>query len=337
MRGRGSHPAACQAARTRPATRCAAASICSSVVICLLMAWHLPSALAQSNESSNAQDHVAASGVTPASHGRRLEGEHRPPGAASNAPPIPLPALPPIDDTLPIVAQPNWLYRLYDEIALGTQREQALRQQVQSLRAQLADANLANAALTGALEAEREASAAIQSMQAVLDSRMAVAESAQEALGAELAAARAEIAHLQRRVAFFERLVPDGNAGRGISIRSAEVNALGDNLVQYRVLVMRHGPAHEAFQGTLEFVATGTQDGSSATIALERLATAPISESGAPSANTVASLDFQQYQRASGLLAIPPGFEPATITVRVMQGEAVRAEQTMTLAKESPK
>ncbi len=280
-------------------------------------------------EESNPPAAAAEQGVTPANHNSRLEAQRNP---RSNGEPSGASA-----QTGRVLVQPDWIAQLYDELDQAAQREQALRHQIRSLHSQLADARQANDALTAALTAEREASAAIRSAQAVLDSRLAVAESAQAALGQELAAARGEITRLQRRVAFFERLVPDGNEGNRISIRSAEVHSLGSNLVQYRVLVMRHGPAHEPFEGTLQFVATGNHDGSSATIPLERLATAPTSESGASAQAEAAGLNFQQYQRASGLLAIPPGFEPATITVRVIQGKAVKAEHTMTLAKELPK
>lgn len=179
--------------------------------------------------------------------------------------------------------------------------------------------------------------AALYEKQRITHSQLTVAEAALEFMAQDLAQARQEIAGLRQNVAFYERLIPDGTPTGKLSIRSAELHPLNDDLIQYRVLVMRHGAAATPFHGTLQFLASGKRDGSSATISLEPLANVPISEDGATAASSSASsgLNFRQYQRASGLLAIPPGFDPVTITIRVLEGKAVRAEHTITLAKES--
>lgn len=209
------------------------------------------------------------------------------------------------------------------ELDAAAQREHALREALERAQAR-----------GDALQAEVQA---LQERQRIARSQLLVAESTLEHLTSDLAQAHQEISKLRQSVAFYERLIPDGNPTGRVSIRSAELYPLGDGLVQYRVLVMRHGPTAERFEGELQFVATGKRDDGSATIPLERLANAPISteEPGNPAAAAVAGLSFRQYQRASGLLAIPSGFIPVTITVRVLEGKAIRAEHTITLAKES--
>ncbi|MEI8400635.1 MAG: hypothetical protein WCG12_07495 [Alcaligenaceae bacterium] len=42
-------------------------------------------------------------------------------------------------------------------------------------------------------------------------------------------------------------------------------------------------------------------------------------------------LDFAQFQRGQGLLAIPPGFAPKTVTVRVLDGDIVLASKVVAL------
>ena len=42
-------------------------------------------------------------------------------------------------------------------------------------------------------------------------------------------------------------------------------------------------------------------------------------------------LDFAQFQRGQGLLAIPPGFAPKSVTVRVLEGDIVLASKVVAL------
>jgi hypothetical protein len=50
----------------------------------------------------------------------------------------------------------------------------------------------------------------------------------------------------------------------------------------------------------------------------------------APGGNPLA-LNFRQYQRAEGALALPANFAPRTVTVRVLEGGAVRSQSTVNL------
>lgn len=226
---------------------------------------------------------------------------------------------------------PSWHQALWHELQTTVQREQTVIEQVDQQQKELNDLRAEQARLAAELATSQQA-------HRLALSQLTVAETTREHLANELAQAQAEVSRLRQSVAFYERVIPATGESSRIQIRSAEVYPLGNNLLQYRVLVMRNRSANDFFQGELRFVATGEQDGSSATIPLERLSLAPTSEAGAnppPAENAAPGLRFQQYQRATGLLAIPPGFTPATITVRVLEGKAIRAEHTVTLAQES--
>jgi hypothetical protein len=43
------------------------------------------------------------------------------------------------------------------------------------------------------------------------------------------------------------------------------------------------------------------------------------------------ALQFDQYQRSQGILAIPEGFVPESVTVSVLEGETVRATRSVKL------
>lgn len=228
------------------------------------------------------------------------------------------------DDVAKLDAEREQLQKELDE-------SQAREAQVKREAEQAADA--AQAKATELTEEARE-------LRGKLDeagSQLTVADSAKEHLGAELAAAQQELGALRQNLAFFEQLIPVDAKKGPISIRSAELQREPDGL-RFRVLVMRNGPGEGEFAGSLQFVATGTRDGESATITLEPVASAPTSSGTAkPAGGGATRLKFQQYQRVDGTLAVPAGFEPDAVTVRVLEGRAVRSEHLVGLTpKESP-
>lgn len=184
------------------------------------------------------------------------------------------------------------------------------------------------------LDKTRQEQLRLQASLLAAQGQLTIEQSAKEHLAEQLVAAQQDVGMLQQNLAFFEQLIPENSKPAAISIRSMEVARQGDAL-RYHVLVMRNRPSTEEFSGSLEFSATGTKDGSGATISLETAENASTSGSTANAASTDSSptvLKFQQYQRASGLLAIPPGFEPESVTVRVLEGKSVRSEHTIGLA-----
>jgi hypothetical protein len=168
-------------------------------------------------------------------------------------------------------------------------------------------------------------------------------------------------------LAFFEDLLPPGPQG-GLDIRAVNVVPHAEGL-HYRVLLMRGGKATKPFVGALQFVAKGhcREAGitTEQTIILQPLLASPVPQNevalGAQSEYaktpslapqqtegqqaTTQSLDaqqtegqqaalrleFVQFQRGQGLLALPPGFAPQSVTVRVLGGDIVLASKVVAL------
>lgn len=209
---------------------------------------------------------------------------------------------------------------LKNDIARVQGEEEAARQRQQVLQDEL--------------ESTKEERLKLQASLLAAQGQLTIEQSAKEHLTEQLVAAQQDVGMLQQNLAFFEQLIPENSKPAAISVRSMEVARQGDTL-RYHVLVMRNRPSTQEFSGSLEFSATGTKDGSGATISLETAENASISGNTANAASTSSNptvLKFQQYQRASGLLAIPPGFEPESVTVRVLEGKSVRSEHTIGLA-----
>jgi hypothetical protein len=209
---------------------------------------------------------------------------------------------------------------LQNDIERAEDAEEVARQRAQAMQKEL--------------EKTRQDHLRLQASLLAAQGQLTIEQSAKEHLAEQLVAAQQDVGMLQQNLAFFEQLIPENSKPAAISVRSMEVARQGDTL-RYHVLVMRNRPSAEEFSGSLEFSATGTKDGSGATIPLETAENASTSGSTANAASADSSptvLKFQQYQRASGLLAIPPGFEPESVTVRVLEGKSVRSEHTIGLA-----
>jgi len=172
-----------------------------------------------------------------------------------------------------------------------------------------------------------------------------------------LASTQSELGRTQDQLAFFEDLLPPGPQG-ALDIRALEVQQHPEGL-QYRVLLMRSGKVTKHFVGALQFVATGychhAMVVSEQQMILQPLLARPLLAADQEFAaqppqsmtqrtmpqrveaeQTAAQqralrLDFAQFQRGQGLLAIPPGFAPKSVTVRVLEGDIVLASRVVAL------
>jgi len=176
-----------------------------------------------------------------------------------------------------------------------------------------------------------------------------------------------ELGRTQDQLAFFEDLFPPGPQG-GLDIRAVNVVQHVEGL-HYRVLLMRGGKATKPFLGALQFVAKGQcrEAGitTEQTIILQPLLASPVPQTevahGAQSEydktqsldsqqtesqqvttqspqvrqtesqQAALRLEFVQFQRGQGLLALPPGFAPQSVTVRVLEGDIVLASKVVAL------
>ncbi len=182
-----------------------------------------------------------------------------------------------------------------------------------------------------------------------------------------LATVQLELGRTQDQLAFFEDLLPPGPQG-GLDIRAVDVVQHVEGL-HYRVLLMRGGKETKPFLGALQFVAKGhcREAGitTEQTIILQPLLASPLPQNelahGAQSEydktqsldpqqtesqqvttqsprvrqtqaqQAALRLEFVQFQRGQGLLAVPPGFAPQSVTVRVLEGDIVHASKVVAL------
>ncbi|ALM84946.1 hypothetical protein ASB57_20000 [Bordetella sp. N] len=183
------------------------------------------------------------------------------------------------------------------------------------------------------------------------EGELAVERSMRESLTAQVGTQLDQLGRLHDQLAFYEQLLPAGPGGV-VSVRGMEIEQTADGL-RYRVLLMRSARnGSPPFVGSLQFVADGTQDGKPKTLVLRLLrpadpATAAATP-GTPAAGTGSAggktagaqapaptppdmipFDFDQYQRGQGLLSLPDGFVPNSITLNVLEGGVVRATRTV--------
>ncbi len=173
---------------------------------------------------------------------------------------------------------------------------------------------------------------ALQAQRDVLEGQLAVEKSTRQNLELLLKSVQTELGAARDQIAFFNELLPPGPDG-SISIRAFDVQPRGP-LLHVRVLLMRNGASAEPFTGALQFQASGTmsETGEDVSVVLEPARAVEahdktrVASEGRPPAF---ALQFDQFQRSTGLLALPAGFQPREITVNVVEEDRVRASRTL--------
>ena len=155
--------------------------------------------------------------------------------------------------------------------------------------------------------------------------RQTVAQSAESLLTAERAAKDRLVAQvrqleadnrtLREDLGFFEKLIPAAGSD-GLAIRSLQAEVLAGIQLRWQVLVIQPARNAPEFNGRLELVLTGTQDGKPWTQVQPA--------QGLP-------LQVRQYRRLEGVLDLPSHAVVKTVTARVLDGTTVRATQAMAL------
>lgn len=170
----------------------------------------------------------------------------------------------------------------------------ALRQEVSKLREELGKA---------------------QSFVNTSGSLLTAEKSAQDMLANQIKRLEADNRALRDDLGFFEKLIP-ANASEGITIRALQAEMLGGSQVKWQVLVMQPAKNAPEFNGQLEIIFGGTQAGKPWSM-------------GLPGASQAVTM--RQYQRAEGVLDLPPQVVIKTVSARVLEGTAVRAVQSIKL------
>ena len=161
----------------------------------------------------------------------------------------------------------------------------------------------------------QEASQEQQTVAHTAQSLLVAERAAKESLAAQVRQLEAANRTLREDLGFFETLIPAA-AGEGLAIRSLQAEVLGGMQLRWQVLVIQAARDAPEFNGTLELVLAGTQDGN------------PWGQ-GKP--GHTQPLQVRQYRRLEGVIDLPPNAVIKTVTARVLQGSTVRSMQTMTL------
>lgn len=175
------------------------------------------------------------------------------------------------------------------------------REEVMKLRAEL----------TRLRDEGREQQTVVNSAQSLLVAERA----AKESLMAQVKQLEADNRTLREDLGFFEKLIPAAKT-EGLAIRSLQAEVLAGLQLRWQVLVIQAARNAPEFNGRLELVLAGTQDGQ------------PWTQTQPPEGQPV---QVKQYRRMEGVLDLPPNAVVKTVTARVLEGTTVRTAQTMAL------
>lgn len=173
------------------------------------------------------------------------------------------------------------------------------------------------------LEAELSS---VRGVASAADSNLKIERAAQQQLALQVRSLEAENASLKQDLAFFEGLVPDNANGgeQGLRINRFRVEPeMPGGQYRYRMLLVHNASRQQKeFRGDLQFVLKVQQGGKDAMI------TYP---SGSDPNVQRYRLEVKHFQRAEGVLPIPPGAVLKSVEVRILQEGVVRARQTINL------
>lgn len=168
-------------------------------------------------------------------------------------------------------------------------------------------------ALRQELSQLREELGKAQSFVNTSGSLLTAEKSTQEMLANQIKRLETDNRALRDDLGFFEKLIP-ANAAEGITIRALQAEMLGGSQVKWQVLMMQPAKNAPEFNGKLEIMFGGTQAGKPWSI-------------GLPGGSQAVMM--RQYQRAEGVLDLPPQVVIKSVSARVLEGGAVRAVQTI--------
>ena len=195
-----------------------------------------------------------------------------------------------------------WAFEVGKGLAGLPQSAAAQREELTQLRAEV-----------DRLSRERDTG---QGLAHAADSLIKAERAAQERLAEQVKALEAENASLRADLAFFERLLPTTSTD-GVAVRALHASVANAGQLRYQLLIMQAGRAPPEFQGRYELTLSGTLEGHPWTLA---------------AAGGAHALQFRQYQRAEGVVELPPRAQVRQVQVRVLDAAGgLRAAQTVRL------
>lgn len=198
-----------------------------------------------------------------------------------------------------------WAFEFGKDIAgldTGVKEQlQQIRHDNESLRAQLST-----------LRDERDKA---QSVANTADTLLTTEKVAQEKLNTLSRQLEAENQRLKSDLGFFEQLIPSSGVS-GISIRGLQAEMQKSGQLKWQVLVIQAVKNPAEFSGQLELTFSGLENGK------------PWTETMAGGAQAV---QVKQYGRVEGVYSVPINVIVKGVTAKVLEGQAVRAVQTIKL------
>lgn len=176
--------------------------------------------------------------------------------------------------------------------------------------------------------------ARLRAEQDAAGSKLAIEQTTQRNLAAQAQALEAENARLKEDLALFEGMMVSERSEGSLSIAGAKV-AIESGQLKFRMLLTRGartgsimGRQQEPeFSGRLEFLLDPDTNGNGAIIRV------PAGESTATDATKVR---FRYFQRVDASVEVPAGAFPKQVLIRVLEGDKVRASQSVVVQMARP-
>lgn len=176
----------------------------------------------------------------------------------------------------------------------------------------------------------------IQSLQGKLDAanaQMVIDKSAIVEFNRQVSKLQDEISRSTEELLRYEQLIPS-KSNMHVSVREFDAVKEGAR-IRYKVLLTRTQKQPAVFSGRLHFEAKGKMNGKATTVVLKPEPVDKSAENGTPATekagNGALNLKFSRIELAQGLLVIPDGFIPESVTLKVVEGKNTRVTRTLKL------
>jgi hypothetical protein len=154
-----------------------------------------------------------------------------------------------------------------------------------------------------------------QSVANTVDTVLTASKTAQEKLAEDSRQLVLENQQLKNDLGFFEKLIPaTGTNTYALAIRGFQADVMPSGAIKWQVLLIQGVKNPVEFEGRLELVFSGLSDGKV--------------WSGSPSSGAL-PVKIKQYGRVDGVYQPPDKTVIKTVTVKAIEGQAVRAQQTI--------
>jgi hypothetical protein len=171
------------------------------------------------------------------------------------------------------------------------------------------------ASVRGELDKVKDARDQAQSIANTAGTLVTAEKAAQEKVLQQVKQLESDNRSLRDDLGFFEKLIPAGGVD-GVAIRGLQAEPQPGNALRWQVLVIQANRNAAEFGGRIELSFSGTLNGKAWFAALP----------GGPQ-----PIKVKQYGRFEGLFEVPPQVSVKAMTAKLLDGNTVRATQTIKL------